>query len=843
MNEDNCPSSWKKPWELLKRSHSLDPQFLRQGAVGSGSMPSLLTPSQSGPRRGRHGLFRKLWTKVIKTRYPQRAGRSANPEPTAASLRARDLSVETCRDLSPYTALAPNASPAQMITPGAAKAEPPDPRFSNERLADVSKDVAPVIRAPGIIQNISLPSTSSNLKSDPHAIDPFPAILESLKVFNSVVDEIADLDPYAKTALSILTRASKMILNQANLDGAALDLLSKISAVYVLTMESDSLARLPFILEIFTTMARHTLKCAEFVVHYSETKSFWKRNKHASKGADAGIDSYSTVLEGLVQQFRIGATTREPAGDSDLSSMEYVAGAGLDTSKRCLHDTRNDLLSEIKSWIRTTGEDVPRVLWLSGAAGKGKSSIAHTIASWSSELGGLGACFCFDLTRQADHPNEKIFTTIAHDFAERNPVIRRALVLMLHDDEELGKTTDLVNQWQKFVEQPIGMAVTAAPFVAPVLIVIDALDESGDAHSRKDILRVLAGTLPANFRILVTSRPLEDICQVLDAASHVRHVSMDDIPAASTEHDIQLYVSSRLADSCSAFDDARFKALAHKSDGLFEWARLACEYIKSAIRLGVDPMDRFNAVVSGTFESRTGTHLLDHMYGCILREIITEDEEAVVMFRSVMGQILASLEPLSVITLTAMRLHFRNGDERYGVERIIGRMGSLVTGTADPQTFIRPLHVSFYDFLTDKSRSENFFIDVSSVKRDLAFASLRVMRTELRFNICSLENSYQPNSAVVDLETRVKEFIPAELSYSCRFWGMHVRATSFEPSLAMEVEAFFDGERLLFWLEALALMRDLSGAVRSLSAIADWVKVRVSSPFLVQMNSYSCGLS
>jgi hypothetical protein len=114
MNEDNCPSSWKKPWELLKRSHSLDPQFLQQGAVGSGSMvcnvslhywflvmislqPSLLTPSQSGPRRGRHGLFRKLWTKVIKTRYPQRAGRSANPEPTAASLRARDLSVEMCR--------------------------------------------------------------------------------------------------------------------------------------------------------------------------------------------------------------------------------------------------------------------------------------------------------------------------------------------------------------------------------------------------------------------------------------------------------------------------------------------------------------------------------------------------------------------------------------------------------------------------------------------------------------------------------------------------------------------------------------------------------------------------
>jgi hypothetical protein len=112
---------------------------------------------------------------------------------------------------------------------------------------------------------------------------------------------------------------------------------------------------------------------------------------------------------------------RAPVEGSDLSSMEYAAGAGLDTSKRCLQGTQNGLLSEIKSWIRTTGEDVPRVLWLSGMAGKGKSYIAHTITSWSNELGGLGACFCFHITRQADHPNEKIFTTIARDFAE-NPL-------------------------------------------------------------------------------------------------------------------------------------------------------------------------------------------------------------------------------------------------------------------------------------------------------------------------------------------------------------------------------------------------------------------------------------
>jgi hypothetical protein len=48
-------------------------------------------------------------------------------------------------------------------------------------------------RAPGIIQNTSLPSTSSHLKSDPHAIDTFPAIFQPLKVFNFIADEIADV--------------------------------------------------------------------------------------------------------------------------------------------------------------------------------------------------------------------------------------------------------------------------------------------------------------------------------------------------------------------------------------------------------------------------------------------------------------------------------------------------------------------------------------------------------------------------------------------------------------------------------------------------------------------------
>ena len=119
-------------------------------------------------------------------------------------------------------------------------------------------------------------------------------------------------------------------------------------------------------------------------------------------------------------------------------------------------------------------------------------------------------------------------------------------------------------------------------------------------------------------------------------------------------------------------------------------------------------------------------------------------------------------EPLPATALNAMRQHLCE-DERYDVKFVIGKLGSLVTGT-DSIAPVRPLH----DFLTDKSRSNEFFVDASLATSDIAFASLQVMERRLWFNICSLESSYLPNSAVLDVEERVKKSIPAELSYSCR---------------------------------------------------------------------------
>ncbi|KAG1896112.1 uncharacterized protein F5891DRAFT_959067, partial [Suillus fuscotomentosus] len=81
--------------------------------------------------------------------------------------------------------------------------------------------------------------------------------------------------------------------------------------------------------------------------------------------------------------------------------------------KQCLQGTRTEVLSQITDWVNSTEDDVPRVLWLSGNAGKGKSAIAHTVVKWFSDAGGLGSCYCFDQDRGADRHHEKIFSTIS----------------------------------------------------------------------------------------------------------------------------------------------------------------------------------------------------------------------------------------------------------------------------------------------------------------------------------------------------------------------------------------------------------------------------------------------
>ena len=67
-----------------------------------------------------------------------------------------------------------------------------------------------------------------------------------------------------------------------------------------------------------------------------------------------------------------------------------VAAAAYDSSQRdahgCLDDTRKDILEKIVNWVDE--DNSCPIFWLSGCAGAGKSTIAHSIAKTSAEIRG-----------------------------------------------------------------------------------------------------------------------------------------------------------------------------------------------------------------------------------------------------------------------------------------------------------------------------------------------------------------------------------------------------------------------------------------------------------------------
>jgi hypothetical protein len=67
-----------------------------------------------------------------------------------------------------------------------------------------------------------------------------------------------------------------MILDQADRDDAVSSLLSKVSEVFAFMTEEEELAKITSMLAVYGKIARQTLECADFITHYSETKSACK---------------------------------------------------------------------------------------------------------------------------------------------------------------------------------------------------------------------------------------------------------------------------------------------------------------------------------------------------------------------------------------------------------------------------------------------------------------------------------------------------------------------------------------------------------------------------------------
>ncbi|KAH0826227.1 hypothetical protein J3R83DRAFT_5685 [Lanmaoa asiatica] len=505
--------------------------------------------------------------------------------------------------------------------------------------------------------------------------------------------------------------------------------------------------------------------------------------------------------------------------------MPYAAGARYVQEKGCLPGTREAIIRDICKILNDPAEDAPRVCLLTGVAGAGKSAVAHSIARLYDEQKRLGSSYCFARSDVAKRNPQNVFSTISRDLSDHDTQFKSALWTIVKDNRALRTSVSPSEQVEQLIIEPS----KDIDSIGPLIIVVDAIDESGEEEDRWQLLDALSTqiterNLPTNLRFLITTRPESDILEALPPGPYITHKHIGDLPQATIDEDIEKFVRHslhRYTELESSWPRQEWcRVLVQHSQGLFQWASTACKFIKGTA--GFDRCERLEKLLPT--DSGDSVRPLDKLYHTILAQMFPSGE-AQDRFRDVMAIVFALKEPLSLTSLSTLF-----GDN-LKVRNIIKPLGSLLDGVIDEEKPIRPLHTSFRDFLLDEHRSSIFHLNIlPQHSLFLGCSLLACMRRMLKFNICDLKDSRLCNALVPDLTSRVIKAIPPHLAYSCQYWMHHMQDTECTAELLDEVTSFFKNF-FPFWLEAISLLSLSSplsyilAAVEACTHLAKWAKV------------------
>jgi hypothetical protein len=490
----------------------------------------------------------------------------------------------------------------------------------------------------------------------------------------------------------------------------------------------------------------------------------------------------------------------------------------------CLDGTRKTVLAMISDWMNDS--NTPNIFWLKGNPGAGKTAISSSIVSTLRGNDRFISSFFFKAGDASLGDASSLWRTVAFDFAKANPAFKNAIVPVLRESKTGLERVDIELHFRSFIEGPLQK--TCEHFHSDsVIVVVDALDECGDADStqRKILLRTLKNwsRLSPKFKIFVTSRPEHDINYCLSDISQQAILHTGDLVESESSHDISLFFHSRFTElrmrdfpslSSTWPGKVMVDALTNRAAGLFIWVETVTKFVEEG-----DPIEQLDLILGGRDEGAN----IDDLYRKILNGRVKDN--MLEAFKIVVGSIVLAKTPLSRDSLKAL---IRDIVKETSVDLILNKLSSVISGNG-PDKILRTSHQSFADFLLDMEQcSKSFHIDRTRHDLRLAKCCLKLMNEKLKFNICGLETSYLRNDEIPDLAHRIEKAIPPHLSYACLFWDQHLREDGFREdgveSALEELKRFLE-DRLLFWLEVLSLMKEVWTAECGLDCAASWIEV------------------
>jgi hypothetical protein len=379
--------------------------------------------------------------------------------------------------------------------------------------------------------------------------------------------------------------------------------------------------------------------------------------------------------------------------------------------------------------------------------------------------------------------------------------------------------------FENLVEEPLKHSGGIPSGRSPVFVV-DGLDECGGLDGSRSKYRTILlqglkawARLAPQFKMVVTSRPEDDISRALSAISYPIELGSGENVSPSSSRDIHAFLSREFARIAQNYPESlssawpgadAVKDFTKHSAGLFIYADTLIKFVDEG-----QPEEQLESVLLEPLHHES----LAQLYRQIL-SVSFKDPSTTVLegFRKVTGTII-----LAKIPLRRQDLVHLLDVKPVALDHICRGLRSVL----DTGDLLRFNHQSFIDFLMDSGECHSPFLFHNAIQsHNLVLASLRVMKAELRFNICKLETSYTMHDDISDLETRVRDNIHTHLQYACRFWTDHIQKCPFDVQTAEEVEHLMTNQ-FLYWLEVMSLLGKVNRITRGLRSVISWSKVSV----------------
>ena len=495
-----------------------------------------------------------------------------------------------------------------------------------------------------------------------------------------------------------------------------------------------------------------------------------------------------------------------------------------------MEGTREQILADLKEWA--VNDAAPKVFWLNGMAGTGKTSIAHSFSERLDKNEILGASFfCSRSASREVRDASLIIPTIASTLSRLSPVFRSAISKVVEKKPDVDSFHKLSLQFRLLLVDPIKSILDSS--LKTYVIVIDALDECTKLGTVEKLIEAIVEFAPDTpLKFFISCR---DTTEVRSAFHHnptymPTIMSLHAIERAVVQEDIKLYLHSslsaivkknRLPIHWPPLDE--FNILLERSNRLFIYAATALRYIGAP---DVDFRTRLTHITRLTPE-RMDTGVIDSLYNDIMRQAFRSQLEPDEVSRrhKILSLIVFLVVPLSMDAIACL-LSMDRWEAQFALAPFCSVIHVPPTADISPVTIF---HASFPDFIINPSRCEEpFRLEQSKGHRLLTVQCLRCLNQSLKRNICNLSTNMTVSSS------HESNAIPEALWYSCLHWASHL-AQDLAAGLAQDGEfralvlAFVD-QHLLHWFECLSVLKELESGITSLDMAYEAISVSTKVP-------------